>query len=219
MKAADASLDPAAGVRARKDYARLQDALAATNLGASELERVLNLKQSKQQRIDALKGQHAGWTERAAAIDAYLTARSAVSAAGAGLESSADLKRLLRGSGVLEFHILPAQTDPGLQAGGGYEGWAQRLQKEGPRVRAGDQYRWFEVENPEEFKGQAVPFDDRMWVLASIKPADSLDRNSGEWKLARVYETASQLGQRVVGFEFDTNGAKLFGDLTRAHVN
>jgi preprotein translocase subunit SecD len=54
----------------------------------------------------------------------------------------------------------------------------------------------------------------------SIKPADSLDRNSGgEWKLTRVYETSSNLGQRVVGFEFDTVGAKLFGDLTRAHVN
>ncbi|MDB5295240.1 MAG: secD secF, partial [Phycisphaerales bacterium] len=223
VKAADAALDPAAGVKARNDYNRLQDELAKTNLSPTEIERRLAYKDKRQQQqIDALKAASAGYPERAAAVDAFVAARQALATAtGGGLESATDLKRRLRGAGVLEFHILPDPADRDLAAAGGFQTWEERLRREGPRVKAGDAYRWFEVDNPDEFKDtrRTVQFDDRTWVLASIRPQESLDASHGSWKLADANPRSdTSTGQRIVSFDFDSLGGRLFGDLTTKNV-
>ena len=93
------------------------------------MDRVLALKGSREQAYKALKAA-ANEPERVAAIDAY---RKAVEAAAQtkGLGNDEDLKHMLKGSGVLEFHILPSENDPELAATGGMAAWQQRL-AEGP---------------------------------------------------------------------------------------
>jgi SecD/SecF fusion protein len=210
--------------RLEEKYRKLPNDLAKTNLPGTDLERKLGLRDSaaRQKAIDAAKADVPNFPARAQAIDAYVAARKGLDAAGGGsLESAADLKRMLRGSGVLEFHILPATTAPGLtdtRHPAGYADWVKQLKESGPRGNPEDSYRWFEVDNPDEFKGTSEAFDDRHWVLASVKPADSLDANSGTWKLADASPTQNQIGQQVVAFRFDAVGGKLFGDMTQRHV-
>lgn len=212
---------------AEKKFNTLQDELAATNLATGELARVMSLKSEAQrkERIAALKAESAGYPQRVAAIDAYVSATDAIAKSGGGLESASDLKRLLRGSGLLEFHILPDLTSQELvdtAHPGGYSDWVTNLQKFGPRPSPGDNYRWFEVDNPDEFKGggRMIPYDGRQWVLASIRRNDSLDRESGDWKLVDARpEMDPQGGGRAVRFSFDRAGGQLFGNLTGRHVN
>lgn len=218
IQKAKAANDIDAGAVAEVRYEKLKADLAATNLTAAKVDDVLNLKASKQARLDELKQSVANSPERKAAVDAYIAAKNAVAKGGGELESAADLKKLLSGAGVLEFHILPEPSDPDLGAGG-IEAWVQRLQTDGPRVKAGDKYRWFEVERPDEFKGQgAVLHNDRHWVLGSIKPEDSLDRSAGQWALAHAHVDQDNTGLPAVGFNFDAMGGKYFGDLTTKHV-
>ncbi|QOV91739.1 protein translocase subunit SecD [Humisphaera borealis] len=224
----------AAASKAREDreaadrkFNSLQDDLTATNRSLAELSRLVSLKSDAQrkERLAAIKTADAAYAQRIAALDAYVSAADAIAKAGGGLESATDLKRLLRGSGLLEFHILPdlsAQELTDAQHPGGYQDWVVQLQKFGPRGAPGDNYRWFEVDNPEEFKGggRMVPYDGRQWVLASVRSTDSLDRESGDWKLVDARpEVDPQSGGRAVRFGFDRLGGQLFGTLTSRHVN
>lgn len=222
-----AAMDPSKAAEqnaaAAKDE-QLRVELAKTNLPAAELERRLSQREesARQKAVDAAKAeaQKAGYPQRVAAVDAYANARKSLAVGGGGLESAADLKRLLRGSGVLEFHMLPTQADPALRDAthpNGYGDWVRQLNDVGSRGNPGDAYRWFEVDNTDEFKHQSEPYNDRSWVLASVKPADSLDRNSGEWKLVEARAGHGQFGDSIVEFSFDATGGRLFGDLTRAH--
>ncbi len=63
--------------------------------------------------------------------------------------SASDLKNLLRGSGVLEFHILV--TDPSLPE---VAAMRERLAKTGPRPQARDTMEWVQADQPEEFEGR-----------------------------------------------------------------
>jgi SecD/SecF fusion protein len=222
MKAAEANLDVPGGAAAKLNYEKLQSDLADTNLSPAAVETVFSLRGSKQAQLDALTARWAGYPARAQALAAYVAAKEKLAAlgrAGGSLESAADLKRALRGSGVLEFHILPRESDPDLAKSGGYAGWRDRLLKDGPRYHTGDDFKWFEVQDPDEFKGRGtVNYNDRTWLLASVKAKDSLDRQSGEWHLKNAQQRADQTGQLEVEFVFDTPGGDKFGNLTRDHV-
>lgn len=211
---------------AQRKYNELQDKLSETNLSVSEVARAVALKAETQrnERLAAIKAEDPAFAARIAAIDAYVSAADAVARAGGGLESATDLKRLLRGSGVLEFHILPDLSAPelsGTNHPNGYQDWVAQLQRFGPRGSPGDNYRWYEVDNPDEFRstGRMVPYDGAQWVLASVRPADSLDQDSGNWKLVDARpEMDPQSGGRAVRFSFDNFGGQLFGNLTSRHV-
>ena len=102
-------------------------------------------------------------------------------AAGAGRDNEvADLKRLIAGSGVLEFHTLafPAgRASEGVSLPPGeYERLAKRLAEQGPKAEAGDAYRWLEVAKPDEVRVASLEkHDGRSYVLVSYKPEDSID--------------------------------------------
>jgi SecD/SecF fusion protein len=222
LQKARAAHDVEAGAKAQDRYEQLQNTLAQTNLSPDELTRTLALKGSREAKLNQLKDRWKNDPERLAAINAYQQASDAL-ASGKGLDSASDLKRLLQGSGVLEFHILavpPSRSQQPTISQAEYQQWVERLQKDGPRVQANDEYRWFEVDNPDEFKGSAEQYNDRDYVLASIRPEDSLDQRTGKWALTSARPvTDPQSGQNEVGFAFDTFGANKFGDLTTRHVH
>ena len=209
-------------------YSELLDQLAASNVSPAQLDLIFRKRDKKalSQDIQTAKAKAAAanYPARTQAVAAYLDARQADTQGGGTLESAADLKRMLRGSGVLEFHILPNVSQipgpPGNESAG-YAGWVQRLQTFGPRHQGTEDYRWFEVEDPEQFKdaGRTVAYEDSRYILASVKPDDSLDRRSanGEWKLVDARRQTTQLGQQLVAFQFDSTGASVFGALTTRH--
>jgi SecD/SecF fusion protein len=135
------------------------------------------------------------------------------------VSDATDLKRLLQGSGVLEFHILadnvtssPADLtamDARLQPGG-----------RGPLPEPGDTIRWMEVDRPEEFDRPGALPETRVWngrhyVPVLITPVASMNKDSAQkWGLDTAYQEADSNGAVGVGFKFDTAGGKLFGDLT-----
>jgi protein-export membrane protein SecD len=141
------------------------------------------------------------------------------------IDDATDLKRLLKGSGVLEFHILAVpgsrgeDSQPNISADR-YQAMVEALQKQGPQTSPDPDLRWFEVGNPDEFKGSSVTWNDKQWVLAWVTPEKSMvhgDKNL-DWKLKQAYPANDQFGRSTVGFQFDSLGGSLFGKLSSANV-
>jgi SecD/SecF fusion protein len=184
--------------------------IAATNLQPEELDSILSEPDHKAD-LESLKKQFANFPARVKAIDQYVAAYDAVKGSRGSLDDVTDLKRKLKGAGVLEFHMLATDLPPA-----DYQKMVQRLQTDGPRVEAGDTTRWFEVDNPKQFHSPTVEYNKKHYVLAYITPDKSLDNRPGvrHWALKDARIETQQSGEQVCGFAFDPQGGKYFGDLT-----
>ncbi|MGD2108838.1 MAG: protein translocase subunit SecD, partial [Phycisphaerae bacterium] len=165
----------------------------------------------------------------------------------AELEDPSDLKRRLRGAGVLEFIIL-ADRDPGSPEHTLVENNAQlrqpiakyveQLQRYGPRSKAGDRYRWLPVDNVVAFmhlddikdfeKAKTNPnqpiveeYAGLYYVLAHSDPEYGLLKGSGKrgWSLQTAYADQDPLtGRNIVRFGLDPSGGQQFGELTGNNI-
>jgi SecD/SecF fusion protein len=197
------------------------------NLSARDLEADLEAAvkdPAAATKVADLKKQYASFPKRMDAIAAFETAYKAYSGVKGSLDDATDLKRLLKGSGVLEFHILADRQsgDPAIIAM--YD--RMRAGGKGPAPQAGDELRWYLVDRVEEFDkpGQAresVEWNDKHYVLSWIKADASMDHRPGTppWALANAYPMTREGGEKVVGFTFNADGGKLFGDLTDRWYN
>lgn len=198
-------------------YDALKVQLDATNLRVAQIESVLLVKDAsaRQRRVDDLKKTHATFPKRSAAMDQFVTRYAAYEGVRGSLDGASDLKRLLQGSGLLAFHILA--DDVSQQQ---VQEMTERLDKFGPRPRAGDAMQWFLADRPEEFRraGRAVThtYGDKLYVLTYVTPDKSLTKAQGDWNLRRAGVQQADLSSRGrgVSFEFDTLGARLFGELS-----
>src|SRR5204862_3359112 len=133
-----------------------------TNLNATDLEATLDSYTDLKTRdlaIEGLKTRFPNFPSRQKAIDQFVQAYRDYSQVKASIDDAGDLKRLLKGSGVLEFHILVQEMNsPAAVA------MRERLVKSGPRVQAGDTMRWFPVDRPDEFRGQTIPYNNKHYV-------------------------------------------------------
>ncbi len=153
------------------------------------------------------------------------------------LEGPADLQRLLRGAGVLEFRLL---AEPSPENPTKYDRYREQLAQRGPRPAEGDQYRWFPIDNPlaffnldspaelREFDTRTAPLwvvdkrDEVWYVLAKRGPQDGLlhARAGGpQWRLKRAYVTRDGAGRQAVGFMLDPVGGSAFGKLTGPNID
>ncbi|HYO07944.1 MAG TPA: protein translocase subunit SecD [Tepidisphaeraceae bacterium] len=210
-----------AAVQAEKElqYDQLKGQIEETNVSAQALEQSLSGPDG-QKRLEELKQKYAGFPPRLAALDGFARANVDYQAVKGSLDDANDLKRLLRGSGVLEFHILaeydPANPPPAVRE------MIDRLLKRGPVVQAGDTMRWYAADQPEEFTGSTIAYNGRHYVLAYTTPDKAMFNQPGRasWALASARPDNDQnSGARIVNFLFDPQGAKYFGDLTGANVN
>ena len=161
----------------------------------------------------------------------------------ADLEDPSDLKRRIKGAGVLEFRILadrnagsPGMTGAPVEPIGKY---TDQLAQMGPRTKAGDKYRWFpiddivrfaHVKNIEEFErvkdlpGQPITADytGQYYVLMHNDPEFYMLPGSTPgrtWKLTQAHPDQNPMtGENVVSFTLDARGGRLFGDLTGNNV-
>ncbi|HTL27612.1 MAG TPA: protein translocase subunit SecD, partial [Tepidisphaeraceae bacterium] len=209
-------------------YDKLKDQIVETVLTPSDFQAVLDLKgDTRTRKLDDLHKQYANFPSRLKAMDEFQQAYQKYAEVRSSIDDATDLKRLLKGSGVLEFHILavPPHQAAGKQVSNisedDYRAMVDRLQKQGPQVGANDQLRWFEVLNPEEFRGNSVPWNEKQWVLGYITPEKSLAHGEGtsQWALKQSYPTQDQYGKSQVAFEFDSRGGVLFEKLTSSNIN
>ncbi|MGH7176602.1 MAG: SecDF P1 head subdomain-containing protein, partial [Tepidisphaeraceae bacterium] len=217
IAAAKSANDVAKQAEAENRYDDLKDQITQTNLPSQTLQDILELRgDSKKKKFDELNKRFADFPARLAAIQRFSTDYDAYSKLKGSIDDATELKRLLRGSGVLEFHILATDIPPDL-----YKLMADRLQKDGPQVRATDEVKWFLLDKPEEFRGAAPPqvYNEKTYVLAYITPDRSLANKPGDtrWALESAYPIFDN-AQHKVGFKFNPAGAKLFGDLTGANI-
>ncbi|MBN2563044.1 MAG: protein translocase subunit SecD [Phycisphaerae bacterium] len=212
--------------------------LLATNLDIGRLQAVLDTKPGDEAREAKLKALTADYPSLASMIDDLSEQNDELRLKRRGegrLEDPADLQRLLKGAGVLEFRILPdARGDPAQ-----FDSYREDLTTRGPRPRPGEEtYQWFEIEDPVYFLARdedekhlarewdkikrssqhvVERFGDKYYVLAHIGEAYALTHRPGEsdWSLRAARFTRDQNGRPAIGFSLDERGGSRFVVLTR----
>jgi protein-export membrane protein SecD/preprotein translocase SecF subunit len=207
----------------------------ATNIDLVQLQTLLDMDKEDAARAAGIEELNATHTELSYLINGLVDAADQLSQRRRGegrLEDPADLQRLLKGAGVLDFRILPA-PDP---SNASFDAYRETLKKRGPRPLPGEErFQWFEIENPADFLRLDNPevefeqrknslgiiaerFGDKYYVLAHIGEDFAMTHRSSDrkdWTLASAQFTRDQSGSPAIGFNLDEVGGVKFGRLTR----
>ena len=218
---AKARQDAAADAAARIDYDAAIAKLSNANVEVAELDGALVATSAADRtaRLNAIRGRSPGDASRDQAIDAYVDAHDKYQSVKNAVGDVGELKSLLKGSGVLSWHIAVKPLDAGPDV---VQAMVERLDRDGPRPRAGDEMQWFPMDHTQGNVGGnsvARAHDGKTYLLAWTR-ADKSMRNrpdQQQWSLQQAYTTQGQNGDLVVAFSFDPVGASLFGDLTGRH--
>jgi SecD/SecF fusion protein len=218
VKSAHARRDAEAEAKATIAYEDLKAQLPGTNLEPAKLEAVLATEDAaaRDAKLKELRDAARDYPERLAAVNNFVTRYQAFVSVKGSIDDAAELKRLLTGSGVLEYHILASDLSDAE-----YQRMVQRLDTDGPQPQAGDTVRWYEAERPDEFKGDAKishEWNNKLWVLVYVTPDKSLTKGSGRWALESASAQTDPEGMWEVIFNLDQSGGKLFGDLTGRNI-
>ncbi len=202
----------------QRTYDQLKARIDETNLPVSQLQGILD-SQDKAAKLAALKTASADFPARLAAINQFTTAYEQFSEVKDALDDAASLKRLLKGSGVLEFHILANDLPPQQM-----QAMVDQLAKSGPRPEPGDTVRWYQVDRPSELPQNAGvhEYNGKYYALAYAMPGKQLVNGPGlpHWTLSSARAAFDpNSGGRMVEFSFDAQGGQLFGQLTGANIN
>ncbi len=247
---AQAANDPTALEEATKAYEAAVGSVLDTSLPISRFTDVLSLTEgtAREKELEKLRSAYPSYDSRAVVGGETKMLSEAVrlydlwAANKADLEDPADLKRRIRGAGVLEFRILADRDaqNPTLTGGLVVEPiskYSEQLAKNGPRPKGGA-YRWFpmedvlrfaQVKDMEEFEAKkSLPgrpifeeYAGRYYVLVHGGSEFGLLRRSGKkpWKLQSAFVDRDPLtGDNVVSFALDGRGGNLFGELTGNNV-
>jgi SecD/SecF fusion protein len=139
------------------------------------------------------------------------------------IDGPEDVKRMLRGTGVLEFRILPKFNDSRTNKEE-MLAYQEALKTKGPKLASDSEYIWVQIENIEDPTWRASErnqivlgmFADKYYVLASNQKDECLLKHTGKkpWKLEKAGSTTDELGKRAISFMFDEVGASLFYEVT-----
>jgi len=151
------------------------------------------------------------------------------------LDDPADLKRLLRGAGVLTFRI---SVDPDERTD--EADLRRQLQENGPQLAGTADAKWYRINKIDNWFNDAGEmrrlFDDpagffrgrgyvveeyngEYWMLLWDERGLRLTPAEGDrWQVARSFQTVDEIGRPAIGFNMNTRGAQLLGQLTEANV-
>jgi len=215
--------NPLDEAKLRQQYEQLKTRLDATNIDTARLRDDLSDTATRTASLNGIKQQNSDFPARLAAIDAYNLGLDAYEKVRGNLDDTTDLKRLLRGSGVLEFHILVSRGEAPDQV----SRMLDRMKPDGPgpALQGGDQTRWFQIDpNSDVGKLQGnilASYHNKSYVLAWVTQDKSLDHREGQkaWSLTEALPGQGNNGEDVVEFSFDAQGASDFGTLTGNNIN
>jgi SecD/SecF fusion protein len=234
--------------RADNDYETAKKGALATVLSASEVRRVLELSDvdakfpganglpdivpsPRKQALERLKHTHPG---ALAQIDRIVDKWNAYQQERSTLDDPADVRRLLKGAGVLDFRITVAKGENAQEAE-----LKKRLREGGPlAVQSGDA-RWFKLNKVETwfrsssdyqvYKNDPAGFfsnmryvveiyDGEPYMLCYDVPGMRLTQAEGNWEVAGAGRTADEIGKPAVRFDMDALGGSKLGELTGSNV-
>ncbi len=251
LQKARAAGDGGATETAAKTYEDAMSALLATNIPINRLTDVLALGsgETRKEQIEKLRSEFSAFdagdsgSPNGKLLSKAISAYDAWASNKAELEDPSDLKRRLKGAGVLEFRILaersassPTQlNDPNPRLIQPIARYTDQLAKFGPRSKQEDAYRWFPIEDPlrfsgasdmEEFKSRLnIPggpvieeYAGRYYVLMHNSPENKMVKGTGggrPWELKSAFPDRNPMtGENVVSFALNPVGGQLFGELT-----
>jgi SecD/SecF fusion protein len=197
--------------------------LEQANVDLDRLDQFLAAPPVKRnEEMDRLKGDN---PEITTLIDDLIVTYDAYDKVRGRLDDPEDLKRLLRGSGVLEFRILPLFSD-GILSEGEIKNYLDRLTQFGPKKDIDEKtssYVWRVVKNQEEFAVRDAvigEFANVRYVLCSNQPDETmLHATAGDiWRLQNSRLGTDQIGNWAVNFSFNEIGAGMFWRLTKNNL-
>jgi len=246
--AAQVDAGSALGGEATTAYEAAMSELLATSLPINRFTDILALPEgvNRDQELNKLRTSYPSYDGVEKLLTDAVTAYDAWAANKADLEDPSDLKRRLRGAGVLEFRILadrdpnsPLNTlDPNPQLCQPISKYTEQLAKYGPRPKAGDRFRWFPVvdvvsfmhlrdlsdfETQKSNPSQPIveEYVGRYYALMHNDPEYGLLQEKGRrsWSLVQAYPDVDyQTGRNVVAFALDARGGQFFGEMTGANI-
>lgn len=195
--------------------------LGELNLSVEQVTAILDMPARSVDRRDRLAEIKQKFADRKDKIEAAEKAYALYKSVGGRLDDPEDLKRMLKGAGVLEFRILPTEGDStGKTNQTEIAGYLDALKTKGPKAASVGGYAWCEIESIDEFK--KVPgsilgqFGSKFYVLCSNKAGETMLRSHNKpWKLTGSRPSTDNMGRRAIAFSFDPIAANLFYDLTR----
>ncbi len=205
--------------------------LLTTNLDVRVLEDFLALGKKNRTRIEGIEQLKSSHPDLRKPIEEMVQAYDVSARYKGALDDPADLMRLLRGAGVLEFRILatrsasnPSILDakaPELQLE--VEPFITNLKRFGPRVQTGDKYMWIKISkyDPKDWPSGHYIIEEyagNKYVLSHATPEMGLLRNTG-WTLAGAFQGHDRLGRLAIDFRLAGNGPQKFGELTGNNIN
>lgn len=249
--AAQGGDDPGATQAAADKYESAMGELLATNLPIQRFEDIVGLSAGpkRTEELDRLRAEYPSFDAGAESdADGKLLTRATKAydkwaKNKADLEDPSDLKRLLRGAGVLEFRILaerdrnsPLNTMAPVEPISKY---VERLGKFGPHTKAGDRYMWlrvedvvnfmrldsiddFEIQKQSPVQPVVEEYAGRYYVLTHDDPDKKMLKGVGRrpWSLREAYPDRDySSGRPIVSFRLDSRGGGLFGELTGNNVD
>ncbi len=215
---------PDTGLNVQYDQAVAElDKLNLTN------ERITSALGMLSGRDEALADLRNTFTDRVAEIDAVIAAYDEYSPMGGHLDDPEDLKRMLKGAGILEFRILPT-AENGLLTQTRVETYRDALKNKGPRSASDNEFVWCPLEDntPESVYGwinstRAIigEFGQKYYVLACNQPDKSMVHSGADkgWKLEKARPSMDNMGRNAIAFTLDDKGGMIFRKITSANIN
>ena len=221
----------------------LREKLLATNLRVPDLRRAMSRPDKataeeeltpRQRALGSLRQSH---PSRVADIERYVELHNRYEEVRGPLDDPEDLKRLLRGAGVLEFRITANSND----SVGDVDALREKLNKQGPDSFRNERFTWVKIDDPTMF---ADTVSDRQQLRQ--QPADYLGARGyigagyggepyilcwntvemsltkrpaqGDWGVASVSATADENFFPAVSFTLNPIGARWMSKLTGPNI-
>lgn len=206
--------DPDQGLNAKWNAA-IKD-LAKLNLSTDLVQSVLDLKAGTEVRTTKLEAFKTDFPDRADKIDAAVKAFDDYRVVGGRLDDPEDLKRMLKGSGVLEFRILPTGEELNAEQ---IQAYREALASKGPKAASDSRYVWMAMEEGAAVGGVIGDFGGKPYVLCSNQSGETmLQSGDKKWTLKKAFPTTDEQGRRAIGFAFDEIAANKFRSLTGNNI-
>ncbi|OHB52966.1 MAG: hypothetical protein A2Y12_09900 [Planctomycetes bacterium GWF2_42_9] len=213
---------PETGLNAKYHQAEMN--LSNFNLNIETLTAVLDMPEKSSKRAEMLKQFKDRFPSRAEKIDALTAAFTNYRSVRGRIDGPDDVKRMLKGAGVLEFRILPKYED-GRTNKDELNAYVEALKTKGPKLASDNKYVWIELENPKDDTWRSGGlvigvFGEKYYVLASNQKNECMLKNMGKkpWKLTRSRPTIDDMGKRAIDFSFDEVGGSIFYNITHNNL-
>ena len=222
---------------ARLPEARVQTVLRLPNDSRTSIVdgEMIVTPSRREEQIQSLRNE---FPHLSGSLESLLETYGAYEEVRTGLDDPEDLKRMLKGAGVLEFRIAVSTSNP---QGVNPADMRAQLQERGARNTDSSVARWFPIndlkqwaDTPEQLEAlEADPAgylgaprpsgrdlvadkrDGQIYMLLYTTPEKSMTHDGGEdWTMLRTFRQPDELGRESVGFALDTNGGRLMSKLT-----